>query len=91
MFDNGLSGSENEEIVREIIQEFDTDLDGTLNYDEFLNIFLPSTNEKLRSVCIRRSEIDQHQAKEPNSFVLHMAAKILSYEKSLAQRKVLYR
>lgn len=61
MFDNGIQGNDtNEEIVREIIQEFDTDLDGTLNYDEFLNIFLPSTNEKLRSVCIRRAEIDQH-------------------------------
>lgn len=92
MFDNGMAGNDTtENIAREVIKEFDTELNGSLTYDEFLNVFLPSTNEKLRSVCIRRSEIDQHQEKEPHNFVLHMAAKILGYEKSLAQRKILYR
>ena len=60
MFDNGVTGTDtNEVIVREMIQEFDIDLDGTLNYDEFLNLVLPATDEKLRNLCIRRSELDQ--------------------------------
>ena len=35
---------------REIIAEFDSTQDGTLNYDEFLNIFLPAADYNLRNI-----------------------------------------
>lgn len=34
----------------DIIKEFDSNQDGTLNYDEFLNIFLPAADYNLRNV-----------------------------------------
>ena len=59
MFDNGVKGTDtNEDVVKEMIQEYDIDLDGTLNYEEFLNLMLPATNDKLRAICIKRSELD---------------------------------
>ena len=42
----------NEEECKEIIAEFDSNLDGTMSYDEFLNCLLPATNPALRDFCL---------------------------------------
>jgi Ca2+-binding EF-hand superfamily protein len=47
----------NENVCKEIISEYDTDMDGALNYQEFLNLFLPATDERLRKLCLLKSEI----------------------------------
>ena len=47
-----------EELVAQIMAEFDTSQKGWLEYDEFLNIFLPSTNERLRDACFRRGKLN---------------------------------
>lgn len=51
MFDNSVKGG-SESICREIIVEFDGDLDKNLIFEEFLNIFLPAANEGLRNYCL---------------------------------------
>ena len=40
------------DVSLEILKEFDSDFDGYLNFQEFLNIFLPAANENLRKNCI---------------------------------------
>ena len=37
---------------QELIAEFDSNLDGTLAYEEFLNLLLPATNPALRDFCL---------------------------------------
>jgi hypothetical protein len=51
MFDNSVKGG-NENICREIIIEFDGDLNRSLSLEEFLNIVLPAANEGLRNYCL---------------------------------------
>ncbi len=57
LFDNGMRDGTNETVCREIISEYDTDLDGELSYQEFLNLFLPATDERLRKLRLLKSEI----------------------------------
>ena len=57
LFDNGMRDGTNETVCREIISEYDTDLDGELSYQEFLNLFLPATDERLRKLYLLKSEI----------------------------------
>ena len=52
MFDHSIKGCSSE-ICNEIITEFDSDFNGSLSYDEFVNIFLPAANETLRDHCLR--------------------------------------
>jgi hypothetical protein len=52
---------------------------------------LPATNDKLRAICIKRSELDQVKRIHPDNYVLQGAARILQYEKSLTVQKMLYR
>jgi len=37
-----------------IISEFDSSQDGTMEYDEFLNMVMPATNRQLREYCLYR-------------------------------------
>ena len=54
-YDFGINDkSITEELVTQIMAEFDSTQKGYLEYEEFLNIFLPSTNENLRDTCYRR-------------------------------------
>ena len=46
----------NERDALSIIKEYDADEDGTLNYDEFCMIVLPSTNPTLRNIAERRRD-----------------------------------
>jgi len=43
-----------EQVAKEIIREFDSDQEGYLYFQEFLNIFLPATNDDIRQQCIDR-------------------------------------
>lgn len=72
----------------EIIAEFDSTQDGTLNYDEFLNIFLPAADYNLRNVQYypdpRSSPFNIGGM--PTS-VPAMAARILEREKTFGNRR----
>ena len=73
---------------QEIIAEFDSNQDGTLNYDEFLNIFLPAADYNLRNIEYypdpRSSPFNVDGM--PTS-VPAMAARILDREKTFMQRR----
>ena len=51
MFDNFIKGV-SDKVVCEIITEFDSDQDGHLTYDEFLNVVLPAANESARKYVL---------------------------------------
>ena len=51
MFDNFIKGV-SDKVVCEIITEFDSDQDGHLTYDEFLNVVLPASNESARKYVL---------------------------------------
>lgn len=55
----------NERDALSIIKEYDADEDGTLNYDEFCMIVLPSTNPTLRNIAERRRDSYRFKADEP--------------------------
>jgi len=50
-----------------IIKEFDSDEDGNLNYNEFCQIVLPSTNYNLRRIAEGRRESYRFRPEEPLS------------------------
>lgn len=75
-----------DEVIKEIIREFDCDFDDELGYQEFLNIFLPSTDQDLRKKCMNNIS-----GEEPTTQVRLLAADILSLESSLAFQKLFYR
>ena len=50
----------NEEECREIIAEFDMTSDGTMNYEEYLNLLLPATNPTLRDYCQYGYKVPSH-------------------------------
>ena len=72
MFDNSVKGA-SETVCREIITEFDGDLDKTLSFEEFLNIVLPAANEGLRNYCL----FHKRQSRPPSALVEQMASRIL--------------
>jgi hypothetical protein len=73
-----------------IVTEFDSSLDGTLNYDEFLNIFLPAANANLRQYCLYTNKVASYytSTKRPLPVsVTSMAVRILEKEKTLVNRR----
>jgi hypothetical protein len=75
--------------ARDIIAEFDSSLDGTLQYDEFLNCFLPAANISLRDFCIYNKRVVSHYARQsrlPIS-VSSMAVRILEREKNMIRKR----
>lgn len=85
---DNLVNNVNLDDCREIIAEFDSTQDGTLNYDEFLNMFLPAANYNLRNVEYypdpRSSPFNVGGM--PTS-VPAMAARILEREKQFMSRR----
>ena len=85
---DNLVNNVNLDDCREIIAEFDSTQDGTLNYDEFLNMFLPAANYNLRNVEYypdpRSSPFNVGGM--PTS-VPAMAARILEREKQFMNRR----
>ena len=51
MYDNYLRNCK-DELVDEIISEFDADMDKCLTYDEFQSVLLPAANESMRNYCL---------------------------------------
>ena len=39
-----------------VIKEFDSTMDGMLNYEEFCSLVLPATNNSLRRICQMRKD-----------------------------------
>lgn len=85
MFDNFIKGV-SDKVVCEIITEFDSDQDGHLTYDEFLNIFLPAANESVRKYVLYNKK--QSSSTEVPPQVIKLATKILALEKEMATHKI---
>ena len=78
------------EDCQEIVKEFDSSLDGCLNYDEFLNIFLPAANANLRQYCLYHKQVASYYTSNKRPLpvsVTSMAVRILEKEKTLANRR----
>jgi hypothetical protein len=75
------------EIVTRIIGEFDSDEDGKMTYDEFLNMLIPAANASARTYCLYNK---RHSRKhdEPSREVVKVACKILELERDLAAHKM---
>ena len=90
-----LDGHCLDQVTAEILKDFDSDYDGFLSFQEFLNIFLPAANENLRKSCVTRIEKAQqsgdNESKDISTLVLMLSQKIIMYEKSLAFLKLLFR
>ena len=74
----------------EIIAEFDSSQDGTMNYDEFLNAVLPATNPSLRDSCLYGYKVPSyytHPSRPLPVSVVSMAVRILEREKNLHKRR----
>ena len=74
---------------QDIIAEFDSNLDGTMAYDEFLNCFLPAANISLRDYCLYSRRLPQYynqQDRFPVS-VVSMAVRILEREKNMCRKR----
>ena len=85
MFDNFIKGV-SEKVVCEVITEFDSDQDGHLTYDEFLNIFLPAANESARQYVLYNKKQSSGDMVSPQ--VIKLATKILELEKDMATHKI---
>ena len=85
MFDNKIKGC-SEAICLDIIQEFDSDQDNALMYDEFLNIFLPAANESMRKYCLYNKKTrgrytkSQLESDSLPSSVVNLSTEILRLE-----------
>lgn len=64
------------ELAKRIIGEFDSDEDGRMTYDEFLNMLLPAANASARTYCLYNKRHSQKYA-EPSREVVKVACKIL--------------
>ena len=75
----------------EIIAEFDTSEDGTLVYEEFINLFAPATNMALREQVLygQPTAIDYYIDKTPDIpvSVVSLVVRILERERDLFKRK----
>lgn len=87
MGDNLVAGVKVDD-CQEIIAEFDSTQDGTLSYDEFLNIFLPAADYNLRNVeYYPDPRSSPFNVEGMPSSVPAMAARILDRERSFMQRR----
>jgi hypothetical protein len=84
MNDSYIKGATLEDCVK-IISEFDSTGDGMLNFDEFLNIFLPAADYNIRN----QDSTGPHSRSDNElpSSVCSMAARILEKEKAFIQKK----
>jgi hypothetical protein len=77
------------EECNDIIAEFDSNMDGTMAYDEFLNCFLPAANISLRDYCIYSKRVASYYNQQPNLpvSVSSMAVRILEREKNMCRKR----
>jgi Ca2+-binding EF-hand superfamily protein len=87
MTDN-LIPNANIDDVRDIIAEFDSTQDGTLNFDEFLNIFLPAADYNQRNLeYIQDPRLNPFNMGGMPTSVAAMAARILDRERLFMSRR----
>lgn len=75
---------------QDIITEFDSTADGTMSYEEFLNVFLPATNPSLRDYCLygyRGVSNYRSQSAELPISISSVAVRILEREKNLCKNR----
>ena len=74
---------------QDIIAEFDSNMDGTMAYDEFLNCFLPAANMSLRDYCIYSKRVTSYYNQQTNLpiSVSSMAVRILEREKNMCRKR----
>lgn len=77
------------EECHDIIAEFDSNMDGTMAYDEFLNCFLPAANISLRDYCIYSKRVASYYNEQPalSVSVSSMAVRILEREKNMCRKR----
>lgn len=77
------------EECQDIIAEFDSNMDGTMAYDEFLNCFLPAANISLRDYCIYSKRVPSYYNEQPSLpvSVSSMAVRILEREKNMCRKR----
>ena len=77
------------EECHDIIAEFDSNMDGTMAYDEFLNCFLPAANISLRDYCIYNKRVASYYNQQPalSVSVSSMAVRILEREKNMCRKR----
>jgi len=77
----------------DIIVEFDSNLDKTLEYDEFLNIFMPATNRQLREYSLyRRGPAYYNDLSRPLPInVSSLVLRILESEVRLSEKQIIAR
>ena len=85
MQDNLIKGAVLED-CEQIISEFDSTLDGHLNFEEFLNVFLPAADYNVRNIEFVQDPRSKTDTALPSS-VSSMAARILEREKSFHQKR----
>ena len=80
MTDNFVKGATIEN-CSEIIAEFDSSGDGTMQYEEFLNMVLPAANQGLRDYCLYGRRVYLHPSRPLPTEITHAAVRILEKEK----------
>lgn len=81
----------NEEECKEIIAEFDSNLDGTMGYDEFLNCLLPATNPALRDFCLYGYKVPSRYTDRSQPLpvgISTMVTRIFEKEKELCRKRL---
>jgi len=77
----------NEADAEMIIREYDSDLDGNLNYDEFCQMALPATNPSLRQLALMRNH-SYYQYRRPQTYEIeNMVCNLLDNELRLVKRR----
>lgn len=70
--------------AEDIIREYDGNYNGRLDFDEFCQLVLPSTNQNLRSIAMSRRNSPYFRATQPLPYeVISLAARLLDKEMQL--------
>lgn len=71
-----------------IIAEFDANLDGTMDFNEYSNCVLPATNQMLRDYCLYGHKQFEYQSDQAKGVPASLVARILHKEKELCRKKL---
>ena len=86
-----LSRNVKRETCLEVISEYDTDGDFSLNFQEFCNLVLPMANEQIRKygLKVKKSKNSSKIVLKVNKEVLNYLVRIIDNEVYLAERKTM--
>ena len=73
-----------------LIAEFDSSQDGTLQYDEFLNVIMPAANQSLRDYCLYGRRVPSYYTEQSRPLpvsVSSMISRILERELNLQDKR----